>query len=225
MRKVLTFELLEVSKECRPDYTAKRAEIVAKLVKKALTEPASTYGYLLRKFGQVRVILGSGGHSITTGCGDEGLPEDPRERSRCWIDAAKDMMKEMALISKYGKWATELEQIAAISDAVKHNEAIIQFVKHYGREIIGTDSGSMHRVLGRCFDIKQYAGCFEALLKLHDELVPQEAPAQVARIDAVTDPSETPPLTLDAAADQMLGVLEGADIGPAPAAKLFDTTR
>ena len=211
MRKVLTFELLEVSKECPPDYTAKRAEIVAKLVKKALIEPASTYGYLLRKFGQVRVILGTSGHSIQTGCLDEvGMPNDPRERSRCWIDAAKDMMKEMALISKYGKWATEMEQIEAISDDAKKNEAIIQFVKRYGREIIGTGSGSMHRVLGRCFNIKHYAGCHEALLKTYDELVPTPAPTQVARLEIVTESGDTPPITVDAAAEEMLSVLEEA---------------
>ncbi len=211
MRKVLTFELLEVSKECPPDYTAKRAEIVAKLVKKGLIEPASTYGYLLRKFGQVRVILGSSGHSITTGCTDEeGLPEDPRERSRCWIDAAKDMMKEMTLISKYGRWATEMEQIEAIQEAAKKNEAVIQFVKRYGRDIVGTDSRSMHRVLGRCFDIKRYAGCHEALLKLHDEIVPAAAPAQVARLDIITETADAPPITVDAAAEDMLSVLEQA---------------
>jgi len=212
---VLTFELTQVSKESDPSFTAKRAEIVGGLVKKAIMEPDSKYGFLLRTAGQVRVVLGIGGHVITTGDGPEKMPQDPIQKMKWWGDAGRAMIKEMNLLTRYGRWATEVDRIEKITDTEERNKAIVKLMHCHGIDIPGTNSGSMHRVIGRCFNIKKYADSHEKLFNEFKALTKVETPVtvaediQVKRIETVT--AETPVVVDDEkSADELLTALENA---------------
>ena len=208
---------MQVSKDCKPEFTAKRAEIVGGLITKAIKEPNTKFGFLLRDAGQVKVILGLSGHTITTGCGPEGLPEDPYERSKIWSQAARDMIRDMNLLVHYGRWAAEIDRIETITATDEREKATVKLMQLHGTEIPGTNSGSMHRVIGRCFNIKKYAEIHEKLLSEYKRLTATEAPAEEAaaiqekRIDIVTDPTETPPIVVnEEAQDELLTALANA---------------
>jgi len=214
---ILTFELPQVSKDCKPEFTAKRAEIVGGLITKAIKEPDTKYGFLLRNGGQVKVILGLSGHTITKGCGPEGLPEDPYERSKIWSQAARDMIREMNLLVRYGRWAAEVDRIETITATDEREKATVKLMQLHGTEIPGTSSGALHRVIGRCFNIKKYSEIHEKLLSEYKRLTVTEAPAEKAeaiqekRIDIVTDPTETPAIAIPMEVqDELLVALEGA---------------
>ncbi len=212
---VLTFELMQVSKESDPSFTAKRAEIVGGLVKKAITEADSKYGFLLRDGGQVRVVLGLSGHVITTGDPPENMPQDPIQRQKSWGDAGRAMIREMNLLTRYGLWAAEINRIERITDTEERNKAIVKLMHCHGVDIPGTKSGSMHRVIGRCFNIKKYEDSHAKLFNEFKVLTKVETPAtqaediQVKRIETVT--AETPVVVDDEkAADELLTALENA---------------